>query len=158
MRRLLTVLAAAVLLASPANGREEVVRYFPSILYGQILVGPGASIYETTFRIVSRKRTGATVELYTDKGEPLAASFADVDGTVAVSDTRFRFMLTPDRAIRIKVQLLEAELTEDVAIRTGWATFRSTEDIEVHAIVRIISPEGKVLSRHVLSAQTTTPG
>ena len=48
------------------SGKE--IRYFPSILYGQILAGPGMSKYETVFTVSAKKETRATLQLFADKG------------------------------------------------------------------------------------------
>ena len=55
----------------------EEVRYFPSILYGHILIGTGTSRYETVFTITASNETRVTVNVFTDKGEPMNASFID---------------------------------------------------------------------------------
>ena len=134
------------------------VQYFPSILYGHILIGAGTSKYETTFTVTARKETRATLDLFNDKGQPLEASFTDERGNSASTGSSFEFFLTPDRPVRITLALPAQEAAEDVAVKTGWATFQSAEQIEVFAVVRITTPEGKVLNRHVLGSQRAMTG
>jgi hypothetical protein len=148
------LLYALLLLSS--FGKE--VQYFPSVLYGHILIGPGTSRYETIFAITARKETRATLELFTDKGEPMQASFTDEHGKAASTGNSFEFFLTPDRPVAIRLALAAEDMAEDVAVKTGWATFQSSEEIEVAAVVRITTPEGKILSRHVLGAQKAITG
>ncbi len=148
---LFSILAAALL------GSGE-VRHFPSIVYGQILLGPGASRYETTFSVSAKKETPATLELFTDKGEPMQASFVDSSGAIAATDSSMRFLLTANRALTIKVQLTPEELKEDVALKTGWANFSSAEDLEVWATIRILKPDGTVIDKHILLAERVPHG
>ena len=41
----------------------------------------------------------------------------------------------------------------EVAVMTGWATFESTENIDVVAVVRITTPDGKLINRYVLASE-----
>src|SRR5437773_89278 len=110
----------AFVLAGTAGANEE-VRHFPSIVYGQILLGPGASRYETIFTVTCRKGSAATLDLFGETGEPMEASFVDSNGAVASTDSTFRFFLNPNQPVRIKVQLAPDDLQQDVALKTGWA-------------------------------------
>jgi hypothetical protein len=141
-----------VLTAGAASSSED-VRHVPSIVYGQILLGPGASRYETIFTVTSRKGISATLDLFTDRGEPMEASFVDSKGVVASTDSTFRFFMNPNQPVRIKVQLPPHALQEDVALKTGWANFHSTEELEVWALVRILKPDGTLIDKHVLPSE-----
>ena len=142
-----------MMLAAGRAGDPTTVRHFPSIVYGQILLGPGASRYETIFTVTSKKEVGVTLDLFTDKGQPMEASFLDADGTVTSTDSTFRFFVTGGQPVRIKVQLSPDDLKEDVALKTGWANFRSTEDLDVWALVRILKPDGTLIDKHVLLSE-----
>lgn len=137
-------------------GKE--IRYFPSILYGQILAGPGTSKYETVFTVSARKETRATLQLFADKGERMNASFVDELGKSASTGHSFEFFLTPERPIKIRLTLLPEQAAEQVAVMSGWATFESSEDIEVVAVVRITTPDGKLITRHVLGSEKPPAG
>jgi hypothetical protein len=145
-------LIVAVILGGSLETREE-VRHFPSIVYGQILLGPGASRYETIFTVTSRREVSAILDLFTDKGEPMMASFADSYGNVTSTDSTFRFFLAAGQPLKIKVQLPPDDLNADVALKTGWANFRSVEDLDVWALVRILKPDGTLVSKHVLLSE-----
>lgn len=134
------------------------VRHFPSIIYGQILVGPGASRYETIFTIAAKKEGQVTLELFTDDGEPMQASFVDPRGETASTDSSFRFLLTANHPLQIKLQLPPDDLKEDVVLKTGWANFKSSDEMDVRALVRILRPDGTVLDRHVLLSQKPPQG
>jgi hypothetical protein len=152
---------AAVLLMLAWSGtsqKPEEVRHFPSIVFGQILLGPGASRYETIFTVTCRKQAAVTMDLFTDAGEPMPASFVDADGSVAATDSTMRFILMAGQSLRIKVQLPPDQLKEDVALRTGWANFRSNEDLDVWALVRILKPDGTLFDKHVLLSEKLTVG
>jgi len=142
----------ASLLALPADTHEE-VRHFPSIVFGQIMLGPGASRYETIFTVTSKTEVPARVDLFTDNGEPMQASFVDSGGSVASTDSSFRFFLTANHSVRIKVQLTPDDMKEDVSLRTGWANFRSSDDLDVWALIRILRPDGTVIDKHVLLSE-----
>lgn len=138
------------------SGKE--IRYFPSILYGHILVGPGMSKYETVFTVSARKETRATLQLFAEKGEQMNASFVDELGKSASTGHSFEFFMTPERPLRIRLTLMPEQAADDVAVMTGWATFESSEDIEVVAVVRITTPEGKLITRHVLASERPPSG
>ena len=142
-----------VLLTAIAPPASEEVRHFPSIVYGQILLGPGASRYETIFTVTARKSVPASLDLFAENGEPLNASFVDTKGVVASTDSTFRFYVTANQPVRIKVQLAPDELQEDVALKTGWANFRSTEELQAWALVRILKPDGTLVDKHVLLSE-----
>jgi hypothetical protein len=143
----------AVLFTGIEPPASEEVRHFPSIVYGQILLGPGASRYETIFTVTARKSVPATLDLFAENGEPLNASFVDTKGVVASTDSTFRFYVNANQPVRIKVQLAPDELQEDVALKTGWANFRSTEELEAWALVRILKPDGTLVDKHVLLSE-----
>jgi hypothetical protein len=151
MLRIVTMIVAVIL--SGSQGTREEVRHFPSIIYGQILLGPGASRYETIFTVTSKREVPASLDLFTDKGEPMMASFVDSEGTVTTTDSTFRFLLAAGQPVTIKVQLPPRDLSEDVALKTGWANFRSVEDLDAWALVRILKPDGTLVSRHVLVSE-----
>ncbi len=154
-RDTLTAAAAFLCLCSlaaiPAAGSE--IRYFPNIIYGHILIGSGASRYETGFSAASRKETRVTVKLFNDRGEPMEASFLDEKGDLAVTGSSFEFFLAPDHPIRIKIQLAPDDAGRDVAVKTGWATFVASEEIDVLALVRVTSPDGSLLNRSLVSGE-----
>ncbi|MBI4471897.1 MAG: hypothetical protein HY646_04455 [Acidobacteria bacterium] len=152
---MMTVLTTLLLLVMP-GGKE--VRYFPSILYGHILIGSGMSRYDTTFTATARHNTRAALALFTDQGEPMEASFLDERGNVARTGSRFEFLLSSERPLRIKIQLTPDDAKETVVVKTGWATFSSSEAIDVTATVLITTPDGKIISRHILSSETPTTG
>ena len=151
MLRLLPCILA--LLLTGTNGSNEEVRHFPSIVYGQILLGPGASRYETIFTVTSKKAGGATLDLFTENGEPMEASFVDSKGTIASTDSTFRFFVNANQPVRIKVQLSPDDLQQDVALKTGWANFHSADDFDVWALIRIMKPDGTVIDKHVLVSE-----
>jgi hypothetical protein len=138
------------------SGKE--IRYFPSILYGHILAGPSMSKYETVFTISARKETRATLHLFADKGEQMEASFVDELGKSADTGNTFEFFLSPQRPVRVTLMLMPEQAASDVAIMSGWATFESLEDIDVVAVVRITSPDGKLITRHVLGSERPPAG
>jgi hypothetical protein len=142
-----------MLLVGGKGGDPATVRHFPTIMYGQILLGPGASRYETIFTVTSKKKVEVTLDLFTEKGQPMEASFVDQDGAVAVTDSTFRFFLPADQPVRIKLQLSPQELKEDVALKIGWANFRSTEDLDVWALIRIVKPDGTLIDKHALLSE-----
>src|SRR5262245_50349801 len=90
-----------MLLIGSKAGDPAPVRHFPSIVYGQILLGPGASRYETTFTVTSKKEVAVTLDLFTDKGQPMEASFVDSSGAVTLTDSTFRFFLAAGQPVRI---------------------------------------------------------
>ncbi len=139
-------------LLSPALSNEE-VRHVPTIVFGQILLGPSASRYETIFTVTSRRAVSATLDLFTDHGEPMEASFVDSKGIVASTDSTFRFFLNANQPVRIKVQLPPEVMKEDVALRTGWANIRSAEDLDAWVLVRILKPDGTLIDKHVLTSE-----
>jgi hypothetical protein len=138
------------------SGKE--IRYFPSILYGQILAGPGTSKYETVFTVSARKETRATLQLFADKGERMNASFVDELGKSASTGHSFEFFLSPERPLKIRLTLLPEQAAEQVAVMSGWATFESSEEIKVVAVVRITTPDGKLITRHVLGSEKPPVG
>lgn len=147
----IAILYLCLLAAIPADGSE--IRYFPNVIYGHILIGTSASRYETGFSAVSQKETRVTVKLFSDRGEPMAASFLDEKGDLAATGSSFEFFLAPDHPVRIKIQLAPEDAGRDVAVKTGWATFVASEDIDVLALVRVTSPDGSLLNRSLVSAQ-----
>jgi hypothetical protein len=144
-----TVLFALLLAVLQANE----VRYFPSILYGQILAGPGTSKYETVFTVSSRKETRAILKLFGDKGDRLEANFVDALGKSAGTGHSFEFLTTHERPVIIRLALMPDQAANDVAVMSGWATFESPDDIEVFAVVRITTPDGKLINRHVFAPE-----
>jgi len=150
----LSILLALLILVLPAKE----VRYFPSILYGQILAGPGTSKYETIFTISARRETRASLHLFGDKGERIEASFVDELGKSAGTGHSFEFFMTPERPVIIRLTLMPEQTANDVAVMTGWATFESSDDIDVAAVVRITSPDGKLISRHVIASERPPAG
>ena len=145
------ILLAGLLLLLTHAATE--VRYFPSILYGHILVGSGMSRYDTTFTATAKKDTRVSIALFTDKGEPMKANFMDERGNIAKTGATFEFLLTGERPLKIKLQLTSEDSKDTVVVRTGWATFHSTETIDVNAIVRITTPDGKLITRHLLASE-----
>jgi len=133
------------------QGKE--IRYFPSILYGQILAGPGTSKYETVFTVSARKEARATLQLFGDKGERIEANFVDVLGKSANTGQSFEFFMTSERPVIIRLTLMPDQITNDVAVMSGWATFESSDDIDVMAVVRITTPDGKLINRYVISPE-----
>src|SRR5215510_1698428 len=145
-------IAALILAIMFGSGSEkgEQVQHFPSIFYGQILLGEHASKYETIFTITARKNVPATLDLFNEKGEPMEASFLDPRGDEAGSDTSFRFILVAGQPLQVKLRITADELKDDVVLRTGWANFHSTEELDVWALIRIMKPDGTLISKHVL--------
>jgi hypothetical protein len=137
-------------------GKE--IRYFPSILYGHILAGPGTSKYETVFTVSAKKETRAALHLFGEKGERIEASFVDDLGKVAGSGHSFEFFMTPERPVIIRLTLMPEQTANDVAVMTGWATFESSDDIDVAAVVRITTPDGKLINRHVIASERPPAG
>ena len=144
------------LCAIPADGGE--IRYFPSIMYGHITIGTGASRYETGFAASAAKGTRVTVKLFNESGEPMEASFLDETGEVAVTGSSFEFYLAPDRTIRIRIELPPEEASREVAVKTGWATIAASEDIEVRALVRVTRPDGSLLNRYLAEGEVPSSG
>jgi hypothetical protein len=70
-----------------------------------------------------------------------------------MTGSSFEFFLEAGRPVRIKVQLAADEADQSVAVRTGWATFAAPDEIEVVASVRVMSPDGGILSRHIVSGE-----
>jgi hypothetical protein len=147
------LMTIALLWLSTSQGAAPQVWYFPNILYGHILTGSGSSRYETVFTAVSQKETRARLALFTDRGGPMRASFVDEKGERASAGDSFEFFLSPERPVKIKLQLSPEEILEDVAVKTGWATFRAAGDIEVSALVRVTALDGKVLNAFLLNAE-----
>jgi len=145
----------ALLALVPAS---KEVRYFPSILYGHILIGSGTSRYETVFTITANNETRVTINLFTDKGDPMTASFIDEAGESAGAGNAFECYVIPDRPVKIKLALEPEEAQDEVAVKTGWATFESPEPVDVTAVVRITTPDGKLISRHVLGSEKPPVG
>ena len=134
------------------------IRYFPSVLYGQILVGTSTSKYETTFTVVAQRGGRAALRLFNDKGDPMNASFEDEMGNSAGTGASFELFLTPQRPVKIKLRLMPDQTSEDVAVMSGWATFESSEELDVIAVVQITTPEGKLIKRHVLESEKPPEG
>jgi hypothetical protein len=149
-----SVLLALLMLVLQA--RE--IRYFPSILYGHILAGPGTSRYETVFTVSSKKQSRATVQLFGDKGERIEASFIDEFGKAASTGHSFEFFMTPERPVVIRLTLMPDRVGNDVAVMTGWATFESSAEIDVVAVVRITTPDGKLINRHIIASEKPPAG
>src|SRR5262245_42198870 len=108
----IAALILAILLGSSADKGEQ-VRHFPSIVYGQILLGDSASKYETIFTITAKKNAPATVDLFSDKGEPMEASFLDSRGDEATTDTSFRFVLVAGQPLQIRLRITADELKDE---------------------------------------------
>jgi hypothetical protein len=149
------LIAALLLLLNPA---ADHVRYFPSILYGHILLGGGSSKYSTTFTITSEQAVRASLALFTDKGEPMNASFLDERGNAAGAGSSFEVYVAAGRPLRVTLMLTPDDAKEEVLVRTGWATFHSTEELDVRGVVRITTPDGKLITRHVLSSEKPPTG
>jgi hypothetical protein len=145
---------ALLMLVLPA--RE--IRYFPTILYGHILAGPGMSKYETVFTVTARKEARATLQLFDDKGQHIEASFVDELGKSASTGHSFEFFMKPERPVTIRLSLMPDQTESDVAVMTGWATVESSEDIDVVAVVRITTPDGKLINRHVIASERPPAG
>ena len=156
MRAAIVLLTLSQLAAMPARSADERINYLPSLMYGHILAGSGASRYETILVIRSAVRTRAHVEVFAEDGKPLTTSFSDQQGDVAATAASFDFVVQPGRTVQLKLQLPEDEASSDIAVKTGWATIRSFDDLEVSALVRILTAEGRLLSRHVLSTERLT--
>src|SRR5689334_14606385 len=148
------LLLALMMLVLP--GRE--IRYFPSILYGHILAGPGTSKYETVFTVSAKKAARATLQLFGDKGEHIEASFVDELGKSAGTGHSFEFFMTAERPVIIRLTLMPDQTVNDVVVMTGWATFESSDDIDVAAVVRITTLDGKLINRHVIAAERPPAG
>ncbi len=138
--------------------QSKEIQYFPSILYGHIWAGPGTSKYETVFTVSAKKETRAALHLFGEKGEHIEASFVDDLGKFAGSGHSFEFFLTPERPVIIRLALMPEQSANDVAVMTGWATFESSDEIDVAAIVRITTPDGKLINRHVIPSQRPPAG
>src|SRR5215510_12268224 len=138
------------------QGKE--IRYFPSIVYGHILAGPGTSKYETVFTVSARKEARATLHLFGDKGERMEATFVDALGKSAGTGHSFEFFMTAERPVIIRLTLMPEQTANDVAVMTGWATFESSDDIDVAAVVRITSTDGKLINRHVIASERPSAG
>lgn len=156
MNRRLTA-ALVIFLMLESNALSE-VRFFPNILYGHILTGTNTSRYETIFTVVSRTQTRATMTLFTDRGEPMKASFVDETGKAALTGASFEFFVHPDQPVRIKVELPPEEAGFGVAVKSGWATFHASEEIEVEALVRTLAIDGRIVNRFRVSAERPVEG
>jgi hypothetical protein len=150
------VKALGALLLMVAVGGD--VQYIPSILYGHILVGSETSRYETVFTVVAKKATRSRLDVFTDKGERMDASFVDEKGETASTGNSFEFFLMPGRPLTIKLALMPEEAIDEVAVKTGWATFSSSEDVDINATVRITTPDGKLITRHILGSERPPTG
>jgi hypothetical protein len=153
----IAALILAIVLGGSADKGEQ-VQHFSSIVYGQILLGSAASRYETVFTITARKSGPATLDLFNEKGEPMEASFLDRRGDEAGSDTSFRFVLVAGQPLQIKLRITPDELRDDVVLRTGWANFHSTEELDVWALIRIMKPDGTLIDKHVLLPERVPTG
>jgi hypothetical protein len=88
----------------------------------------------------------------------MEASFLDELGKSASTGHSFEFFLTPSRPVTIRLMLMPEQEAGEVAVMSGWATFESTENIEVTAVVRITTPDGKLITRHVLVPEKPPAG
>ncbi len=88
----------------------------------------------------------------------MRASFADEGGESAATGTNFEAFVLADRPLYITLGLVQNEAKDDVAVKTGWATFQSAERIDVMAVVRTLTPDGKVVTRHILASQEPPRG
>jgi hypothetical protein len=43
-------------------------------------------------------------------------------------------------------------------LRTGWANFHSTAELDVWALVRIVKPDGTLINKHVLLPERAPTG
>jgi hypothetical protein len=154
MKQLLPLLL--IPFAAIAANTDQQVSYFPSLMYGHILAGTAASRYETTLILKSPKGARAHIEIFSEQGKPMDAGFTDQDGNVAATTSSFAVVLEPGRTLLVKLQLPEEEASNDIAIRTGWATVSSVEELEVSALVRVTTPQGKLVSRYLLSSEKPT--
>src|SRR5439155_13903099 len=99
-----------------------------------------------------------TMNLFTEKGDPMNASFIDEGGKSAGTGNSFECYVIPDRPVRIKLALKPEDAEDDVSVKTGWATVQSPEQVDITAVVRITTPDGKLISRHVLGSQKPPTG
>src|SRR5262245_48292204 len=150
-------LILAILISGSTDTGEQ-VRHFPSIVYGQILLGPGASKYETIFTVTAKKNASATIDLFNDRGGPMVASFLDQRGVEASSDSTFRFVLVAGQPLQIKLRLTSEDSREEVALKTGWANFHSAEDLAVWALIRIVKPDSTLIDKHILLPERAPTG
>jgi hypothetical protein len=79
-------------------------------------------------------------------------------GKSASTGHSFEFFLSPERPLKIRLTLLPEQAAEQVAVMSGWATFESSEEIKVVAVVRITTPDGKLITRHVLGSEKPPVG
>jgi hypothetical protein len=86
----------------------------------------------------------------------MQASFADEQGHIAATTNSFAFVLEPGRTLQVRLQLPADEASDEIAVKTGWATVSSLDELEVLALVRITTPEGKILNRQILAAERAT--
>jgi len=143
------MLPAGVLATEP----EEQVNYFPTVMFGHILEGSDASRYATTLIVRSRKATRAHIDVFNEQSEPMTASFVDQAGSIAATTTSFTFVLEPNRSVQVKLALTAEEESEAIAVKTGWATVSSLETLDASILILVATPEGRVLTRQVYSAQ-----
>ena len=88
----------------------------------------------------------------------MTASFVDARGGSAKTGSSFESFLMPDRPVKIRLALPSEEAQESVAVKTGWATFQSAEQIDIIAVVRITTPDGTLITRHVLGSERPPTG
>jgi hypothetical protein len=110
------------------------------------------------FTVSARKETRAVLQLFADKGERMEASLLDQLGKSASTGHSFEFFLTPSRPVTIRLMLMPEQEAGEIAVMSGWATLESTEYIEVTAVVRITTPDGKLITRHVLVPEKPPAG
>ena len=114
MRALILVLALSHFAATPSRSADEQINYLPSLMYGHILVGSGASRYETILVIRADVRTRAQVEVFAEDGKPMTASFSDQEGDIAATAASFDFVVQPGRTVQVKLQLPEEEASKEI--------------------------------------------
>lgn len=153
MTKLALPLLSVLVLTLPVRAAEQVL-CFPSLMYGHILIGSAASRYETSFVIHSRKGGRVTLKLFSDRNEPLEASFVDDRGNIAETSSAFEFLLAPDRTVKVRLQVPEADRKDEVMVKTGWAMFRFSQESEVQAIIRVRDMSGKLINQYVLLPDT----
>jgi hypothetical protein len=135
---------------------ETQTSYFPSLLYGHVLEGSSPSRYETILVVRSNSSARVQIEIFDEKGEPMEASFVDLEGDTANAGTSFAFTIEPDGAVRVKLELPPQEASTGIAVKSGWVIVRGSEPLEVTALVRITTRDGALLTRHILASQTPT--
>ena len=66
--------------------------------------------------------------------------------------------MTPERPVIIRLILVAHRTANDVVVMTGWAMFESSDDIDLVAVVRITTPDGKLIDRHIIASEKPPAG